>query len=200
VRWLGAGLTLAVAVGLIIAGTGGAIAFGAPANWAWVAVVAVLMAATASSAIFYMVRGEPARAAALACAIGLAGHAALVGGLAPSLHGLWLSQRLAKAVRADRLMLAAGPATVAGYAEPSLVFALGAPTTLGSAEDAADAIAFGRAAIVEQKQDQAFRAAIADGPTSAHVAATVTGLDYSTGHRQVLRLYEPVAADTGPRS
>ncbi|HEY1749921.1 MAG TPA: glycosyltransferase family 39 protein [Caulobacteraceae bacterium] len=200
VRWIGAALTAAVAAGLVVAGAVAAAEFGDAASWAWAALVAVLMAAAAICAVVCMARARPARAALLACAVGLAGHAALVGGLAPSLQGLWLSQRLARAVRADRQMLAAGPAAVAGYAEPSLVFALGAPTVLGSAADAAEAVAFGRPAIVEQKQDAAFRAAVATGPTSAHVAATITGLDYSTGHRQVLRLYEPVAAAPGPRS
>ncbi len=39
-----------------------------------------------------------------------------------------------------------------------------------------------------------FRAAIAQGAVSARVDAVEAGLDYSTGHAQVLRLYEPMPA------
>jgi hypothetical protein len=90
--------------------------------------------------------------------------------------------------------------TVAGYAEPSLVFALGAPTELGSAEAAADAIDEGRPAVVEQRQERAFRQALAADGAGALLAGTVTGLNYSTGHPQVLRLYEPVPDHAGPQS
>ena len=93
-----------------------------------------------------------------------------------------------------------GPTAVAGYGEPSLVFALGAPTELGGAKGAAVAIDEGRMAVVEQRQDAAFRRAVAAGSVSARVAATVKGLDYSTGHAQVLRLYEPIPAQPAPQA
>jgi hypothetical protein len=78
------------------------------------------------------------------------------------------------------------------------VFALGAPTELGSAKGAATAIGEGRMAVVEQRQDAAFRRAIAAGAVPARVAATVKGLDYSSGHAQILRLYEPIQAQPAP--
>jgi hypothetical protein len=53
-------------------------------------------------------------------------------------------------------------------------------------------------AVVEQRQDPSFRQAIAAGFVSARVAATVKGLDYSTGHAQILRLYEPIQAQPAP--
>jgi 4-amino-4-deoxy-L-arabinose transferase-like glycosyltransferase len=191
-RWTGAWLVCGVAVALILAASLGAPRFGAGAASGWAIVVAALLAITATCAIFFMGRRRPALAAALVCGFGLAGHAALAGGLAPSLTNIWLSQRLAKAVQSDPDDLADGPVAVAGYAEPSLVFALGAPTVLGDASDAADAIDDGRLAIVEQHEDAAFRKALAAAGDVAKVAAVVSGLDYSTGHAQILRLYEPV--------
>jgi hypothetical protein len=84
-----------------------------------------------------------------------------------------------------------GPVTVAGYAEPSLVFLLGADTELAGPDEAADAIAEGRPAIVEGRDDATFRAALADlGARAAYIGA-VAGLDYSNGRTDILRLYRP---------
>jgi len=199
VRWIGAGLAAAVAAGFAVAAGLGASVFGGPVSWVWVGLVGLAMAAAAICALVCMARRRPGLAAALTCGFGLVGHAGLVGGLAPTLNGIWLSERVARAVTAAGAQgFSKGPTAVAGYAEPSLVFALGAPTELGSARGAADAIGEGRMAVVEQRQDGAFRQAIAAGSVSAHVAATVKGLDYSTGHAQVLRLYEPNPAQSPP--
>jgi hypothetical protein len=84
---------------------------------------------------------------------------------------------------------------VAGYAEPSLVFALGTPTELEGAGEAARAIYENRPAIVEQREDKAFRQALAVYGASAYVVATIKGLDYSNGDETTLRVYE--AADAG---
>jgi 4-amino-4-deoxy-L-arabinose transferase-like glycosyltransferase len=195
VRWTGGAIAAGVAVGFAIAAGLAAAVFGTALSWIGVALVAVPMLAAAAWALIFAVRRQPATAVAMTCAFGVLGHAMLVGAVAPSLSSLWLSQRMGRDVMAvaDQAV-SKGPTAVAGYAEPSLVFALGAPTQLGTPKDAAQAIDEGRLAIVEQKQDAAFRQAIAAGPISAHVAATVKGLDYSTGHAQVLRLYVPVPA------
>ena len=130
---------------------------------------------------------------------GVAAHGLLVGGLAPTLERLWLSQRIAADLsRASPNGFEKGPPAVAGYEEPSLVFALGSPTELGDAEDAAAAVNEGRPAVVAGREDKAFRAAVAQGEISARVAATEAGLDYSTGHAQLLRLYEPVPPSPAP--
>ena len=195
VRWIGAGIAAAVAAGFAVAAALAAAVYGTGASWIGVALVAAFMLAAAVCALAFTARRRTATAAALVCGFGILGHAMLVGVVAPTLPRLWLSQRMGRDVATVGGRSAAkGPATVAGYAEPSLVFALGAPTQLGSAKDAAQAIGEGRLAVVEQKQDPAFRRAIAAGAVSAHVAATVTGLDYSTGHAQVLRLYQAMAA------
>jgi 4-amino-4-deoxy-L-arabinose transferase-like glycosyltransferase len=201
VRWIGAGIAAAVAVGFVVAAALAAAAYGQPPSWVWVVLIALSMATAAVCAIYFTGRGRPGLAAALTCAFGVLGHACLVGGLAPTLSGVWLSERVAQQVTAAGSQgFSKGPTAVAGYAEPSLVFALGAPTELGSAKRAADAIGEGRMAVVEQRQDAAFRRSIAAGSVSAHVAGTVKGLDYSTGHAQILRLYEPIPAQTPARS
>jgi 4-amino-4-deoxy-L-arabinose transferase-like glycosyltransferase len=199
VRWIGAGLALAVAAGLGVAGGVGAALYGSAASGLWAAAAALALVGAAAAAGWLLLRRQAGAAAGLVCAIGLIGHGLLVGGLAPSLTDLWLSKRIAHAVRHGGVWLVKGPAAVAGYAEPSLVFALGAPTQLGGALDAAWAINQGRPAIVEQRQDAAFRQAIAAGAVSARIAASVSGLDYSSGHRQVLRLYQPAQATPAPQ-
>jgi hypothetical protein len=87
---------------------------------------------------------------------------------------------------------------VTGYAEPSLVFALGAATELGTPQNAADAIDEGRPAVVEQRQEAAFRQALAADGIGALQAGAVSGLNYSSGHAEVLRLYQPVPDHAGP--
>jgi len=118
---------------------------------------------------------------------------ALAVGVAPSLKPLWVSQRAAELlVQADldpRNGVTIGPVTVAGYAEPSLVFALGTETELGDGADAAQALAEGRPALVESRQDQAFRDTIAKAGTQAVVAGRVRGFDYSVGREVVLTLW-----------
>jgi 4-amino-4-deoxy-L-arabinose transferase-like glycosyltransferase len=198
-RWLGAALNLAVGAGFAIAAALAASFFGGRASWLWVTLAALLYTAAAVGGALPLVRGRPAVAAALAGAFGLLAHSLLVGAVAPSLDRLWLSKRIAVDLgRASPNGFEKGPPAVAGYEEPSLVFALGAPTELGDAGDAADAINEGRPAVVAGKADAAFRAAIAQGEVSAKVAATESGLDYSTGHAQVLRLYEPMPAAPAP--
>jgi hypothetical protein len=80
---------------------------------------------------------------------------------------------------------------VAGYAEPSLVFLLGADTELAGPDEAADAIVEGRPAIVEGRDEVAFQAALAQGGVRASPIAAVEGLDYSKGRTETLRLYVP---------
>jgi hypothetical protein len=143
----------------------------------------------------YVLVRRAARAALVAAlGLGLAGHAALAAGLAPRLDPLWLSDRTEHAMAKARLLprqgIAEAPVAVAGYAEPSLVFALGTRTELEGAGEAARAIFERRPAIVEQREDQAFRRALAVYGVSAYVVATVKGLDYSNGDATTLRIYQ----------
>jgi hypothetical protein len=119
----------------------------------------------------------------------------MVAAVAPSLEPLWLSKRLAQVLSDSRLDprngVTPGPVAVAGFAEPSLVFALGTETELGTPQDAAEALADGRPAIVEKRAEPAFRtAALALGVTPAP-AAVVEGRNYSDGLEEQLTLYRP---------
>jgi 4-amino-4-deoxy-L-arabinose transferase-like glycosyltransferase len=203
-RWAGAGLTLAVAVGLAVAGGIGAALFGDAWSWVWEVLAAAAVLAAGGAGAVLILRRQAGLAAATACALGIVGHGLILGALAPSLKGLWVSQRvsdgLARANISPRQGLANGPVAVAGYAEPSLVFALGSATQLGTAENAADAIQEGRPAVVEGRQERAFRQALAADGAGALLAGSVTGLNYSSGHPQLLRLYQPVPDRSGPAS
>ena len=93
--------------------------------------------------------------------------------------------------------LTPGPVAVAGYAEPSLVFALGTGTALGDPGQAAAALAGGRPAVVEQRQEPAFRVAAAALGVQPHPEALILGLDYSKGDKDQLILY---SGGPGPRA
>jgi hypothetical protein len=86
-----------------------------------------------------------------------------------------------------------GPVAVAGYAEPSLVFALGTDTNLDdSGALSADSLAVGAPALVEDRQDAAFRARLSDLGAVAAKAGEVQGFDYSTGKPVRLTLWRPL--------
>jgi 4-amino-4-deoxy-L-arabinose transferase-like glycosyltransferase len=112
---------------------------------------------------------------------------------APRLDRLWLSRDAAGMVARYRPPRAV-PVAAAGYAEPSLVFLLGTATQLVSPETAADRLtsARGAVALVESRDDEAFRRALAARGWSATVVERVAGVDYSNGKRMMLTLYRGV--------
>jgi hypothetical protein len=177
--------------------------YGDPSDIPAGVVAAALLAAAGLAGAYMMLRRTPAAAVAGGVGLGLLGHAALAAGLAPRLTPLWLSSRVERALGRAELLpsqgLADAPVTVAGYAEPSLVFELGTDTVLGDGADAAEAIAEHRPAVVEQRQQAAFEAALAAERATAVEVAAVKGLDYSDGHKMTLRIYRaPEGPDTLP--
>jgi hypothetical protein len=161
----------------------------------WSVTAGLLFLAAAGSGAVLLTRGEASTAAVVASVAAAFGHGALTGGVLPSLRPLWLSAAAVHALDAAGVSpwqgVVPGPVTVAGYAEPSLVFLLGADTELASPDDAADAINEGRPAIVEGRDDAAFRAALAQDGARAALLGAVTGLDYSNGRTDTLRFYRP---------
>jgi len=138
-----------------------------------------------------------------ALALGVGAHLALIG-LTCSLTALWPSARVAARLVQDRLDprngVTTGPVALVGYAEPSLVFALGS-AELDNAADGADSVSDGQPAIVEQRQDPAFRAALAAGHIAAQPVETVRGFDYSLGKPVALTIWRSLAPpppDTAP--
>ncbi|MCC7268396.1 MAG: glycosyltransferase family 39 protein, partial [Caulobacteraceae bacterium] len=155
-RWIGAGL--AVLVALALAGVVVALLaqFGDAPDVLPAAIAATLLAAAGIAGAVLQLRHRAARGLGAALALGIAGHGVLAASLAPGLSPLWVSQRTVEAMRANTLAprqgIVASPVAVAGYAEPSLVFGIGAQVNLGGPLDAADAIAEGRPAIVEDRE------------------------------------------------
>ena len=178
--------------------------YGDSRDLTWGAITIGLFVATALVGGVLIFRKAAGTALVAAGVLGVLAHAAFFGQLAPRLEPLWLSQRLALAMEsnglAPRAGVVAGPVEVAGYAEPSLVFALGTNTGLGGAKEAAEAIAEGRTAVVEKHEQPAFLAALRAAGLSPRAAGTISGVDYSNGDDMTLTLYrgEPQPTVTQP--
>ena len=200
-RWLGAGL--AAIVGLVLAG--GVVyllSLYGDASDLWAATLAGgLLAAAGLVGAGLMLRRAQGGAVIAALGLGLLGHATLAAALVPRLDPLWLSARLERAMDQNRLLprqgMAEAPVAVAGFAEPSLVFALGTATELDGPAEAAQAVVENRPAIVEDREEQAFRAALKARGGQAREVAKIEGLNYSKGDPMTLRVY--VAPDVDAR-
>ena len=109
--------------------------------------------------------------------------------VAPDLDRLWLSRGAAALVA--RHPPPEPTIAVVGYAEPSLVFLLGTKTRLVSAETAALYLTTARAgaALVSDRDDAAFRQALAARGWEARRIDSVAGIDSANGKRLVLSLY-----------
>jgi 4-amino-4-deoxy-L-arabinose transferase-like glycosyltransferase len=193
-RWIGA--ALCGLVGLALAGATFFYlipAYGDPSDLWAASVSGALLAGAGLVGGYLMLRNAPRGALAGALVLSVLGHGALAAALAPRLDPLWLSARVEKAMGKARLLprqgVAGTPVAVAGYAEPSLVFALGTDTQLDGPYEAAQAIGEGRPAIVEQREDLAFHQVLAALRLRARQVAEVPGLDYSNGRKMRLRVY-----------
>lgn len=163
---LGAGpLPVGVAAGLIVLGGGGALL------WR------------------YWSKPRPALAAG---AVVLALIAVVPGfsRVVPSLDRVWLS-RGAAALVAHVRSRDESPVAVVGYDEPSLIFLLGTATKPLDAAAAARYVAATPhgLALVEARDDDAFRRALAGLGRAPHALGHVDGIDYSNGKRMTLTLY-----------
>jgi 4-amino-4-deoxy-L-arabinose transferase-like glycosyltransferase len=193
-RWTGA--VLSGLIGLVLAGASLYLAatFGDRSDIPVAALAALLFAAAGLGAAWLMARDRPRPAVVLGLTCGVLAHAMLLAGLAPRLLPLWLSNRAEAAMERAKLLprqgIADAPVAVTGYAEPSLVFALGTATELDTPQEAAQAIAENRPAIVESRQDGAFRRALAGLGAEAVAVARIRGLDYSNGQQMTLTIYE----------
>lgn len=167
--------------------------YGDDADLTWAAITAGLFIVTALVGGVLIFRKAAGTALVAAGVFGVLAHGAFFGQLAPRLEPLWISQRLTLALEstglAPRAGVVPGPVEVAGYAEPSLVFALGTETGLGGPEEAAAAVADGRPAVVEKREQAAFLAALKAAGLSPRPAGTISGVDYSNGDDMTLTLY-----------
>jgi hypothetical protein len=107
----------------------------------------------------------------------------------PGLSQLWVSQRLAALVAKDREAFDPPP-MLAGYEEPSLVFALGADTVLTDGRGAAELGANkGGLALVADTERPRFLARLAELEDSAAALDDLSGYDYSHGGSVHVTLY-----------
>jgi 4-amino-4-deoxy-L-arabinose transferase-like glycosyltransferase len=195
VRWIGAVLAVVVAAALAAGVIYLLSLYGDPSD-AWAAALtAVLLLAAGLVGAYLTIKGAPRGGVAAALVLGVAGHAALAAALVPRLDPLWISARLEKALDRARLLprqgLAEAPIAVAGFAEPSLVFALGTTTELHGPAEAAQAIAENRPAIVEAREMEEFGRQLAARGVTVREVARVDGLNYSKGDEMTLRVYMP---------
>jgi 4-amino-4-deoxy-L-arabinose transferase-like glycosyltransferase len=163
-------------------------------------VTAVLFAAAGGVSGLALLRGWGRKPWIAAFALGVAAHLLLVAGLAPALTPLWPARSIMRALANHSLDprqgIAIGPVASAGFAEPSLVFALGPETETGVAADAVQAISEGRPAIVEQDQDAAFRTGLTRARLSAQAVQAVDGYDYVEGRTVRLSIYRATRSAT----
>jgi 4-amino-4-deoxy-L-arabinose transferase-like glycosyltransferase len=190
--WTGAAFSLIAAS--VVAAAAGVLQtrYGGPDALAWAAAAESLAVLAGLAGIAVVLSGRPRAGLAAALALGVAAHASLAG-LAPRLDKLWLSRSMVAALgRAGldpRNGLTPGPVTVVGYRAPSAVFLLGADTVLGDVGDAANAIYEGRPAFVEDRLDGDFQRELTADGLSASAVGAASGLDYTYGRTDMMRLY-----------
>lgn len=198
VRGLGGGLSVLIGAVLAAVAIYGQKEFGTGRDLAWTVIAAGLALAAGVAGAILLARRHAVRALFAAGALGVAAHIALTAGLIPRLEPLFLSRDVAQALDLAKLSPrsgAPGPVAVTGYAEPSLIFQLGTTTELTDGEGAAQAIAEGRPAVVEGREEKPFRAAMDELGLVPRPVATVEGLNYSDGDHERLAIYrgEPLA-------
>lgn len=199
-RWAGA--CLAVFAAILISGITvyGLTAFGTSTaqTWATITVVCAVMAAMIGG--FLLLNRAAITGVLIALGFGVLAHAALAGTIR-QLRPLSIAPRLEAALEKNGLHpregLTPGPVAITTFHEPSFVFLTGRDTQLTDAQGAARALADGRPAIVEARDDEAFRAATAETGVPGRAVAVVTGHNYSSGDDVRLTLYAPPDAPGG---
>jgi 4-amino-4-deoxy-L-arabinose transferase-like glycosyltransferase len=125
----------------------------------------------------------------------------LTAGVGPGLAQLWISERLKAEVARDRMPDDPAPA-LAGYEEPSLVFALGKDVNLTDGKGAArQGAALGGLALVDDFERSAFLAKLAELQSDAVAVGDVSGFNYSRGkpvHVTIYRMRKLVTQASPP--
>lgn len=193
-RWLARFSTfgaLAVALGLALAAA--LLPWLADGRISWLALLALPAAALFAWGLLAALRDRaPARAALVAVLLAVPLQSLVMGGVLPRLEAPWISPRLAALVQRTAPGLPDQQFGVAGYHEPSLLFALGGGIRLlrGGAEAARFLAAEpGRLVAVSDREEAGFRAAAAGLGLAPREHGTVAGFNYSRGRRVAIMLY-----------
>jgi len=162
--------------------------FGEALGWPVLA-AAGIGAGLALAALVLALLRKPLAAALLGFAALLIFAPVLTAYVGPRLDQLWISEKL-KAEVEDLRRPGDAPPAIAGYQEPSLVFALGKDVVLADGKGAAEASArAGSLALVEDEALGDFLARLAELQADAKPVGEVTGLNYSRGRRMHVTLY-----------
>lgn len=174
--------------------------FGGETARAWATPTIGLTLAAGAIGGFLLYHRLPLAAVAVSVGLGVLAHGALAA-VARNLDPLWVSTRVSDRLKETAVHPVAGrlpgPVAVTGYSQPSIVFLLGSQTELTDGAGAAAAVAEGRPAAVEARDEAAFRTALAGLGASSQVVGEVTGLNYSNGDRVTLSLHRPDAPGGG---
>ena len=191
VGWLGAVALGGVAIGLPL--LAGAAVFAVECRVEVFALAGIAAGILMTWVLLGMARrAEWGRAALAGAILAVPVYASVLEGVIPRLQAVWLSPRLAAAVAEAAPGLAPDRFGVVGHHEPSLQFAMGGGIRL--LRDGADAAAFlaggdGRIAAVNDRQEAAFRAAVAERGMAVRELGSVTGLNYVRGRWVTLSLF-----------
>jgi 4-amino-4-deoxy-L-arabinose transferase-like glycosyltransferase len=160
------------------------------AGMAWPPLVAAGMgAALAVTALVLAILKTFPAAALLAFLSLLVFVPGLTAGVAPRLDDLWVTQRLKHMVALTSEPGDPAPA-LAGYEEPSMLFAFGADVVLSDGAGAADAVAgHGGLALVEDGERGPFLARLAELQADATEKGEVSGFNYSRGRKVHVTVY-----------
>jgi 4-amino-4-deoxy-L-arabinose transferase-like glycosyltransferase len=113
----------------------------------------------------------------------------LTAGAGPKLSQFWFTQKLAGLVAKDSKP-GDPPPTLAGYEEPSMVFALGRDVNLSDGKGAAKLGSdLGGLALVDDSQRPAFLARLAELQSDAVAVDQATGFNYSRGRKVHVIVY-----------
>ena len=113
----------------------------------------------------------------------------LTAGVAPRLDELWVTQRLKHMVALTSEPGDPAPA-LAGYEEPSMLFAFGADTVLSDGASAAEAVTrHGGLALVEDTERGPFLARLAELQADATEKGEISGFNYSRGRKVHVTVY-----------
>ena len=162
--------------------------FGGGADWPVLSVAAAGAALALASLVLAILR-KPLWAVLLGFVSLLVFAPALTAYVGPRLDRLWISERLKHTV--DGLSRPSdAPPAIAGYQEPSLVFALGKDVVLADGKGAAEASArSGGLALVEDEARGDFLARLAELQADAKPVGEVSGMNYSRGRKVHVTVY-----------
>jgi len=155
--------------------------------WLWAAAGAGILLVLAALVLFGMGRRGWTLLAITAAT--LAFYPALTAGAGPRLDQIWTTRRLA--AETQRHVVAGDPPPVlAGYDEPSMLFALGGDLGLSNGKGAAEiASRNGGLALIEAQERGPFLARLAELQSDAVALASVEGFNYSRGRKAVVTIY-----------